>query len=80
MSKKKITRLELFLRDERVLTKFRANLSKGDTINALVERQVEYSRHYRHAIKAAFIWSTTHEGFDFWYELNEKWEEACKMK
>ena len=58
-------KLEKFLRDKKVLIKFKKN-----TINS------GFSTDWTmHNIIAAFNWDDTPEGIDFWMEINDEFEK-----
>ena len=69
-------KLKKFLRDNKVLTKFKLNCRNcGSSIYSYnfgyaLDRKYEY-----YGIGAGFIWSDTPEGHKFWEDLQRKFEE-----
>jgi hypothetical protein len=82
-----MTKLEEFLRKERVLTKFKKNicnkachgamydLKDGDKIYQSID---DYFMEYgdsRMGITGAFLFSSAPEGGDYWYDIDVKYQQ-----
>lgn len=69
------SKLETFLRKERILVKFRARYcehrvhNSKKTFNAFLN---EHGNRYS-SFGGSFIWSNTPEGVEYWGALREKW-------
>jgi len=59
--------LEKFLREKRVLTRFKKNVKNY--------RKGKITAVYARSIGSAFIWYETSEGQDFWNDLHDEFEE-----
>lgn len=69
MAKTKKT-VEAFLREEKLLTKFKKNY-KSD-INYTLAKELKGLDD--EGITGGFVWAETPEGFDFWEAVQEKYE------
>ena len=73
-----------FLKEHEVFEKFKSNVykrgySKGynreDFFKKYLKRKANMSKSY---ISSAFVWNNAYEGFRFWKDINDKWEERYK--
>ena len=77
--------LKDFLKEKRVLTKFRANyrtipfrmhkLTKKEAEKYILEKAYNAN-----GICSAFDWSATPEGLDYWRVLDKEWTIICNKK
>jgi len=76
-----MNKFEKFLREKRVLTKFRRNLKSNKynttTIKALAEREGGITGD---VIWECFTWEDTPEGHTYWKALARKWQKAFKTE
>lgn len=73
--RKNVNRLKKFLRDNKVLTRFRLNCrnsKEGFTgIGSALDRKYK-----NYSIGGGFIWADTPEGHKFWAELERKFKAS----
>lgn len=69
---KRSKQLKKFLRDRKLLTRFKLNTQ---TIRTPFSFGVNYS-----SIGSAFVWKGTPEGYDFWSDLDYKFEEHIRLE
>ena len=73
-----MTKLETFLRKERVLNKFIKNLKSEKANGLLTDKRRTLNGVFNNiseSVMSAFIWKDTPEGFDFWDKLDVKFRK-----
>ncbi len=76
--------LETFLKEKRVLTKFRTNfrLNKitGKKTKAEAEEFIIECSTQPNGIITAFHWQASPEGYAYWDKLDQEWVAICNKK
>ena len=83
-----LKRFYKFLKEENILEKYISNFTHIDSVEWRIERHEyetfalyfneRFDRRFPGLILFSFNWECSNEGYDFWSDIDEKWETEFK--